>query len=97
MLIRGVTIANGSSIVRRETADTSRFVGDSWASYKLCSHHSTKHCRACVQDGAVIDKVMIIKDKHGAGLYNCHKQSEPNVFKPTFHDVDQLPINPDRL
>jgi len=64
---------------------------------KLCSHHSTKHCRACVQDGAVIDKVMIIKDRHGAGLYNCHKQSQPNVFKPTFHDVDQLPINPDRL
>jgi len=51
----------------------------------------------CVQAGAVIDKVMIIKDKHGAGLYNCHHQRQPNVFKPTLRDVNQLPIKQDKL
>lgn len=42
---------------------------------------------AVLQGGAVIDKITVIKDKHGAGLYDCHQQQQQQrrpVFKQAF-------------
>ena len=52
----------------------------------------------CVQGGAVIDKVMVIKYKHGAGLYDCHEQQDHRphpLFKPTL--LQNQIFKPDKL
>ena len=52
----------------------------------------------CDQGGAVIDKIMVIKDKHGAGLYDCHEGQDKQrrrVFKPTL--LDNSPVKPGKL
>jgi len=56
---------------------------------------------AYVQGGAVIDKIMVIKDTHGAGQFDCHQQKGPRRpqhrgdFKPTL--LHNSPVKPIRL
>jgi len=56
------------------------------------------------QGGAVIDKLMVIKDKHGPGLYDCHQQHQQqhgrlergrSKFKSTLRY--NSPLKPDKL
>jgi len=68
-----------------------------WFVYHARRYTSALLYYVVVQGGQVIDKVMVVKDRHGAGLYDCHKQSEQqrrHVFKPTLFNS---PIKPDKL
>jgi len=53
----------------------------------------------CVQKGKVIDKVMVIKDKHGAGLYDCHEQQDQLQRRRSFQTALRYnsPAKPDKL
>ncbi|XP_064621991.1 acid phosphatase type 7-like [Lineus longissimus] len=43
-----------------------------------------------IKDGAVIDKMWLIKDKHGPYLYNCHKKQRPYPIPPEMMDKELI-------
>ena len=50
----------------------------------------------CAQGGAVIDKMLLVKDRHGAGLYDCHLDNHPRRdFRPSF--LANSPLKRDQL
>jgi len=44
----------------------------------------------------VLDQMLLVKDKHGAGLYDCHLEDHPHRdFKPIF--LANSPLKRDNL
>lgn len=72
---------------------------DDYGYTRMTVHNTTHLYMEQVSDdkgGVVVDKVMVIKDKHGAGLYDCHQhQQRRPVFDPTLR-YNSL-SKPDRL
>jgi hypothetical protein len=55
---------------------------DDYGYTRMTVHNATHLYMEQVSDdkeGAVIDKVMVVKEKHGPGLFDCHKQPQPSM------------------
>lgn len=72
---------------------------DDYGYTRMTVHNATHMYMEQVSDdkgGTVIDEMLLVKDKHGAGLYNCHLEDRPRRdFKPIF--LANSPLKRDHL